>query len=157
MIPSREYQTDGYLISTDQSKLQIDRIHDYLCYESYWAKNIPIDVVRTSVQSSFGIGVYHIETGKQIAFARLVTDYSVFGYLADVYVLESHQGKGLGKAMMGFLMEESFVKRLRTTTLLTLDAHALYRKFGFETPKNPGQAMEIRRPGIYGDSENPCE
>lgn len=157
MNPIRESQHDSYLISTDQSKFQIDAIHNYLCYHSYWSKNIPKDVVKTFVLHSFGIGVYHIESGRQVGFARLVTDYSVFAYLADVYIIDAHQGKGLGKAMMSHLMEEPFVGKLRLLTLLTLDAHDLYRKYGYELQKNPQHAMEIRRPGIYGDVNNPCK
>lgn len=156
MNPIRESHVGSYLISTDQSKFQIDAIHDYLCYHSYWAKNIPKDIVKTAVLHSFGIGVYHLDSGQQVGFARMVTDYSVFAYLADVYILDAHQGKGLGKAMMTHLMAEPFIGKLRLLTLLTLDAHDLYRKYGYELPKNPGHTMEIRRPGIYGDVNNPC-
>ena len=92
-----EFEKEGFSISTDKSKLQLNVIHGYL-KRSYWAKDIEFEIVKKSVENSFCFGVYHNET--QIGFARLITDYSRFAYLADVFILEEFRGKGLSKWLM---------------------------------------------------------
>jgi len=129
--------------------MDINAVHQFLSKESYWAKGIPMETVSIALKNSFCIGLFKGE--KQIGFARLVTDYATFGYLADVYVLSEYRGKGLSKMMIKHLLELDFVQGLRRTLLATLDAHSLYRQFGFQSPENPERLMEIKRNNLYKD------
>ncbi len=145
---------NGYLITTDKSLMFPADVHEWLSKVSYWAKNIPYDTFLRSFDNSFCIGA--VKDERQVAYARLVTDYATFGYLADVYVLEQHRGRGISKVMMEELFGLDWVKQLRRLMLATLDAHGLYEQVGFNSPVFPGRIMEITRPNIYGDMENPC-
>lgn len=138
---------EGYTITTDKELMQPDAVHRWLSQESYWAKNISFETVQTSIDHSFCIAV--LIGDQQIGFARLITDYCVFGYLADVYVEESHRGIGLGKKMMEVLFELEWVTKLRSIKLATKDAHSLYRQYGFMPMANPDIMMEIRRPNVH--------
>lgn len=140
-----------YTITTDKSQMQVQALHRYLSAESYWARNIPQDVVQRSFDHSFCIAALNGE--EQVGFARLITDYATFAYLADVYVLESHRGKGLSKKMLEVLMDQPFVKGLRRIMLATLDAHTLYEQFRFRQPAFPERFMEVSRPRIYEDNQ----
>jgi GNAT superfamily N-acetyltransferase len=145
----------GYHFTTDKERLQPEAIHAWLSENAYWCKHIPFDVVKSAFDNSYTLGI--LKDGKQIAYARFITDYAVFAHLADVYVEASHRGKGLSKKMMDILMEQDWVKNLRSITLGTLDAHELYRKYGFSELQYPDRRMEIQRPLIYGDSQNRCK
>lgn len=134
---------DSYHIKTGYKNMDVGAIHQFLSTESYWAKDVPLETVQKSLENSFCIGMFEGE--KQIGFARLITDYATFGYLADVYILEEHRGKGLSKRMMKYIMELEFVKGLRKMMLATLDAHTLYSRFGFHTAENPERILEIKR------------
>lgn len=136
----REYQQNEFLISTDSTKLQIDVIHNFL-KNSYWAKNIPISIVKNSIENSFCFGVYHHQN--QIGFARLITDFSTFAYLADVFILDEFRGKGLSKWLMKTIIEFPEIQGLRGWMLKTSDAHGLYAKYGFASPKFPEKIMEL--------------
>ena len=138
---------DPYYISTDKEKLQLLVIHRYLATESYWAKNIPIEVIAKSIENSFCFGLY-LE-GVQIGFARVVTDYATFGYLADVFILEAHRGKGLSKWLMEFIFSHDKLQGLRRFCLGTRDAHGLYKKFGFTRIRKPEFRMEIKHDNFY--------
>lgn len=138
---------NGYLITTDKSKMVPADIHKWLSEVSYWCKGVPFDIVKQSFDNSFCIGA--IQDGRQIAFARLITDYTTFGYLADVYVEEGHRGKGISKKMMELLFGLDWVKGMRGIKLQTSDGHGLYRKYGFTECKYPERIMEISRPDIY--------
>jgi GNAT superfamily N-acetyltransferase len=131
-----------FLYSTDKTKLNIEYIHYFLSKESYWAKNIPIELVKTSIEGSLCFGVYH--QGKQIGFARVITDYATFGYLADVFIDKKYRGKGLSKELMKFIMEQDVIKKLRRFMLATLDAHSLYAQFGFESQEGNKRFMSIK-------------
>ena len=131
-----------FLYSTDKTKLNIEYIHYFLSKESYWAKNIPIELVKTSIEGSLCFGVYH--QGKQIGFARVITDYATFGYLADVFIDKNYRGKGLSKELMKFIMEQEVIKKLRRFMLATLDAHSLYAQFGFESQVGNKRLMSIK-------------
>jgi GNAT superfamily N-acetyltransferase len=137
--------------------LSAEAVHKYLSEESYWAKGITLETVRRSFEHSFVIGVLH--GNAQVGYARLVTDYATFGYLADVYVLEEHRGKGLSKAMMELLMGLPWVKGLRHMLLATADAHALYARYGFAAPARPERLMQIIHIDTYTatakDAESP--
>jgi len=136
-----------YSISTDKNKLQIKVIHQYLSEESYWAKNIPLEIVERSIENSFCFGVYFKD--EQIGFARVITDFAIFGYLADVFILEAHRGKGLSKRLMEVIMEHPMLQGLRVFALKTKDAHGLYKQFGFNVGKNPENFMEIKHDDFY--------
>ncbi|MBA3829221.1 MAG: GNAT family N-acetyltransferase [Taibaiella sp.] len=148
------FQFGDYTVTTDKTILQPRAIHEWLSVHSYWAMHIPYNSVKTSFDNSYTIGV--LFDGKQVAYARLVTDYSSFAYLADVYVVQDHRGKGLSKIMMQTLMDIDWVKNLRRILLATVDAKKLYEQYGFVAPKYPDRLMEIIRPAIYGDDKNPC-
>jgi GNAT superfamily N-acetyltransferase len=139
--------TEAYSFSTDREAMQLPRIHHWLHHHSYWAKGISLATVQTMIANSFCTGVF--KAGAQVGFARFVTDYAVFAYLADVYIEEEHRGQGLSKHMMEVLMSQPWTKNLRRLTLATMDAHGLYEQFGFESLKHPERLMEITRPNIY--------
>ena len=135
-----------YTISTDAARLDATAIHAYLS-RSYWAAGIPLALVRRAIDHSLCFGVFHRD--EQVGFARVITDRATFAYLADVYVLEAHRGRGLAKWLMEVIMSHPALQGLRRFALSTRDAHALYRQFGFEVVANPERHMEIMRRNIY--------
>jgi GNAT superfamily N-acetyltransferase len=137
-----EKQLGEYLISTDKAKLQVDYIHAYLSKESYWAKNIPLEIVQQSIEGSFCFGIYKNE--RQVGFARVITDYATYGYMADVFVDKKHRGLGLSKELMKFILSQDVMKKLRRLMLATLDAHGLYAQFGFESQEGNKRLMGIK-------------
>lgn len=137
-----EAMKDDFSISTDKAKLDVELIHHYLCHESYWAKNIPVQVVEKSIEGSFCFGMYH--QNKQIGFARVITDHATFAYLADVFILPSHQGKGLSKWLMEAIMNHPDLQGLRRWLLATRDAHGLYAQFGFIPLDKPERIMGLK-------------
>jgi GNAT superfamily N-acetyltransferase len=145
-----EYQYQNYFFSCDKNKIDLQSVHSFLSGESYWAKGIPEETVRRSIENSVCFGVYY--RNRQIGFARVITDHATFAYLADVYILPSHRGKGLSKELMRFIMEYAEQLHLRRFMLATLDAHSLYTQYGFTSLKNPERMMEISRPGIYSEN-----
>jgi len=132
-----------YIITTDKSLMKVQEIHQWLSEVSYWNKNIPFDTVKTAFDNSFCIGI--LKNNRQVGYARLVTDHAILAYLADVYVLEEHRGKGLAKAMLQILFGLDWVKGLRGIMLTTTNTHGLYRQFGFTDCKNPARIMELSR------------
>src|ERR1700742_3363012 len=118
-----------YEISTDRSRLNVTLIHDFL-RSSYWAKDIPREIVERSIEGSLCFGAY--ADGRQVGFARVVSDFATFGYLADVFVLTEHRGKGVGKLLMANILKHPQLQGLRRFLLATKDAHGLYAQFGFE-------------------------
>jgi GNAT superfamily N-acetyltransferase len=139
---------DSYEISSDPARLDIDAIHAWLTH-SYWSPGIPRGIVARAVTHSLCFGVYLRASGKQVGFARLVTDHATFAYLCDVYVLEDHQGRGLGKQLMRTVMQHPAVTGARRVMLATRDAHGLYRQCGFVDTTGNVNLMEIVRPDIY--------
>lgn len=137
-----EKQVYGYLFSTDKEKLQISYIHRFLSEESYWAKNIPIHIVEKSIEKSLCFGVF--ENNYQIGFARVITDFASFGYLADVFIDKEFRGRGLSKELMKFILEYPVIKTLRRFMLATKDAHSLYEQFGFHSLNDSNRFMEIK-------------
>jgi len=136
-----------YIISTDESRLDIDCIHDFLNNHSYWARGISIETVRKCVEHCMAFGVYH---GKQqVGFARVTTDYATFAYLSDVFIVASHRKKGLSKQLVKFILEQEELKGLRRFMLATRDAHSLYASFGFEPLNKPEFFMQIHNPNVY--------
>lgn len=126
--------------------MDIDTIHGYL-RQSYWSPDIPRRVVERAIGGSICFGIF--DQAKQIGFARVVTDKATFAYLADVFILESHRGKGLSKQLMKIILEHPDLQGLRRFLLATRDAHGLYRKFDFTELGNPARFMERHRPNPY--------
>lgn len=124
-----ERTKDDLLISDDQALLDIGLIHDYLSGQSYWAEHVPLEVVEKSITNSLCFGLY--KSGKQVGFARLVTDKATFAYVADVFVLEAHRGQGLSKWLMEVIQSHPEVQGLRRWMLMTRDAQGLYEQFGW--------------------------
>jgi GNAT superfamily N-acetyltransferase len=142
-----ERAQDGYLVSDDTSRLDLDVVHGYLT-RSYWAEGVPREVVARSLAHSLCFGLYG-PSGAQVGFARAITDRATYAYLADVFVLEELRGRGLGRWLVGCVMEHPDLAGLRRFSLVTRDAHELYRPFGFGPLASPERHMEIVRPGIY--------
>ena len=142
----RNFTNEDFTISTDKQKLQIDVIHNFLT-NCYWSKGIPVSKVQKAIDNSLCFGIYHQNT--QIGFARIVSDFSSFAYLADVFILEEYRGKGLSKWLMQTIMDFPELQGLRTWILKTKDAHGLYKQFGFTSPKIPERIMEISRNNMY--------
>lgn len=145
-----EYTRDIYHISTDKDKLDIAYIHGFLSH-SYWAEAIPFELVKRSIQFSMCFGVY--EGTKQVGFARVVTDYATFGYLADVFIDERFRGRGLSKWLMEIIMDHPMLQGFRSWQLATRDAHGLYARHGFKVPDNPERIMRKVVENIYKKKE----
>ncbi len=137
---------DIFFISTDTSKIDITLVHNYLCNESYWAKNIPLNIVQKSIEGAFCFGIYKKENETaftQAGFARVITDKATFAYLADVFILEQYRGMGLGKWLMEEIMIHEELQGLRGWMLGTKDAHGLYEQFGFKRLENSERIMRL--------------
>jgi GNAT superfamily N-acetyltransferase len=126
---------NGYEISTDPARLDLDAIHGFL-REAYWSPGVPRDVVERSLAGSLCFGLYAPD-GAQAGFARAVTDRATFAWIADVFVLEPHRGRGLAKWLMRTVVEHPDLRDLRRTVLATRDAHGLYLGLGFEPLPTP--------------------
>jgi GNAT superfamily N-acetyltransferase len=142
-----EYRRGEFLISTDRERLSLDVVHGFLT-NCYWAKGIPREVVARSIEHSLCFGVYQ-EGGAQIGFARVISDFATLAYLGDVFVLESHRGRGLSKWLMDGIMRHPALANLRRWILLTRDAHGLYSQFGFTGVETPERYMELHQPKVY--------
>ena len=134
-----ELKRGEYTISCDAKRLDVGVVHGFL-QKSYWATNVSEDIVRRSIEHSLCFGVYHRET--QVGFARVITDYATFAYLADVFVIESHRGRGLAKWLIETVISHPGLNGLRRWILITRNAHDLYRKYGFREVRNPERFME---------------
>jgi GNAT superfamily N-acetyltransferase len=140
-------RTEGeFMVSSDAKKLDLDVVHGFL-KDCYWARGIPRAVVQRSLQNSLCFGVYHGRA--QVGFARVITDRTTFAYLADVFILESHRKRGLGKFLMRCIMQYPELQGLRRWSLITRDAHQLYRQFGFQPLARPETWMELHNPDVY--------
>jgi GNAT superfamily N-acetyltransferase len=151
-----ESRRDGFTVSTDPERLDLDAIHAFLS-TSYWAEGIPRGLLERAIRSSLCFGLYAGEEGgeRQIGFARVITDRATYAYLCDVYVLLEWRGRGLGTWMMERVTAHPDLQGLRRFSLVTRDAHELYRPFGFAEVASPGQHMEVARPGLYRATPDP--
>jgi GNAT superfamily N-acetyltransferase len=136
-----EWRRGGYVISTDNSRLNMDIIFSFLSESSYWAQERPRDVVEKSIANSLSFGVYKGEYEQQVGLARVVTDYATFGWVADVFILEPFRGQGLGEWLMETVVAHPELKNMRRILLATRDAHGLYSKYGFKPLPNPDRFM----------------
>jgi GNAT superfamily N-acetyltransferase len=144
---------NNFFISIDKTKLDVELIWNYLNKESYWAKNIPIELVKKSIECSFCFGLYFGDPAgetadhknyEQVGFARVITDHATFGYLADVFIVDKWRGQGLSKWMMKEVMAHPELQGFRRWLLATKDAHGLYRQFGFDTLDKPERIMGFK-------------
>lgn len=133
-----------YLISTDNFKLNVEAIHDFLSNRSYWAKGRSLDDVIRTIENSVCFGIYDAKE-EMLGFARVVTDHVAFAYLMDVFVLEEFRGNGLGKALVKHVIEHPDLQ-VKFWLLGTVNAHEMYRKLGFSELSNVARYMEIRDP-----------
>jgi GNAT superfamily N-acetyltransferase len=135
-----------YHITTDRRDLDVRAIHGFLT-QSYWSPGVPIGVVERAIANSLCFGVFHGRD--QVGFARVITDKATFAYLADVYVLEAHRGKGLSKWLLEVVRRHADLQGLRRFMLATWDAHGLYAQFGFTPLANPSRMMEVLDMEVY--------
>jgi GNAT superfamily N-acetyltransferase len=135
-----------YSISADPQRLDPVAIHAYLT-RSYWSTGVSFDIVKKAMDHSLCFGLYH--EGAQVGYARVVTDQTTFAYLADVYVLEAHRGRGLSKRLVEAVQAHPELQGLRRFLLATKDAHGLYAQFGFKPLANPARMMEVFNPDVY--------
>ena len=138
---------EGYEITSDPARIDTRAVHAWLSKESYWARNIPYDVVKRSIEYSICFAILH-ETNLA-GFARIISDRATYAYLGDVFVLPAHRGKGLSKWMMEHIKSHPELEGLRRWTLATADAHSLYAQFGFTPLKAPERWMEQHFPNLY--------
>jgi GNAT superfamily N-acetyltransferase len=143
---ANEWRRGEYLISTEQARLDIEVIHDYLSNSSYWAAGRSLETVRRSVENSLAFGLYRGE--QQVGFARVITDYATFAWLADVFVLEQFRGQGLAKWLIEVILSHPQLQGFRRWVLATKDAHELYRPFGFNELRLPERWMERPDPNM---------
>ena len=144
-----EISDNGFVFSDDTQKIDPIRIHHYLSTQSYWAQNIPLDIVKRSIENSLCFGIY--KDTVQVGFARWITDKATFAYLADVYVEEIYRGQGLSKKLMSLMLFHPDLQGLRRYMLATIDAHGLYAQFGFEAIEHPDRLMGIAIKDAYKD------
>lgn len=135
-----------YEITTLAERIDVDAAHAYLS-NSYWSPGIPLAVLRRAIENSLCVAAF--QAGRQVGFARVVSDRATFAYLADVYVLDEHRGQGLARRMVEALLGHPELEGLRRLVLVTRDAHGLYSKFGFTPLAKPALFMELHRPDVY--------
>lgn len=134
---------DGYHLSSDPRRLDIDRVHHWLSTDAYWAIGRPREVLARAIEGSIGYGIYRPD-GVQVAFARVVTDAATFAWLCDVYVDRAERGRGLGTWLVTAVQDDLSARGVRRILLATLDAHGLYTKLGFQ-PVAPDRYLEDDR------------
>jgi ribosomal protein S18 acetylase RimI-like enzyme len=137
---------DEITITSDPAAVDVDAVHAYL-RTSYWAEDIPRDIVARAIANSIPFSVRH--GTRQVGFARVVTDRATFAYLSDVYVLEAYRGRGLARRLMDAVMAHPDLQGLRRFSLTTRDAARLYHRYGFAPLATPARHLEIFRPGMY--------
>ena len=136
---------NNYFITTDKSKIDIDYVHRFLS-QSYWSPGVQIQVVKKAMEGSLCFGIFDndiqtLPVGRQVGYARMITDKATFAYMADVFIDENYRGKGLGKWLIEMILAHPDVKGLRRILLATKDAHNLYEKCGFTSINNPERYM----------------
>lgn len=136
----REWQRGEYTISTNNDHLSIQLVHDFISNQSYWGQGRRIETVQRALENSLNFGLY--KKNQQVGFARVVTDYCTFAWLADVFVIDEYRGQGLSKWLMEVIMSHPQLVGMRRWVLATRDAHGLYRQFGFVEMLQPERWME---------------
>ena len=141
-----EWHRGEYTISTERERIDLAAVHRFISEESYWGKGRPLEVVRRSVENSYPFGIYR--GGEMVGFARVVTDYATFAWLADVFVLPGHRGRGLSKWLMEVILSRPELQGFRRWAMATKDAQGLYRQFGFINLYRPERWMERPDPSM---------
>ena len=142
MLNNLSFKNGEFIISTDKSKLDHALIHKYLDESSYWAQGRSLEKVIKSIENSLCFGVYN-QGGQMAGFARVVTDYTTFGWLCDVFIIDSFKGRGLGKWLVKTIVGLPELIGMKRIMLATRDAHELYRKYGgFQNMDSPERWME---------------
>ncbi|GIG90955.1 GNAT family N-acetyltransferase [Plantactinospora endophytica] len=141
---------DGYELCTDPGRVDVDRVHHWLCTDAYWALGRPRDVLVRAIEGSTVYGVYAPDDGRQVAFARVVTDGATFGWLCDVYVDRAERGRGLARWLVRTVRDEYARRGVKRILLATGDAHGVYAAEGFTPLAEPSQWMEadLRKPPV---------
>jgi len=142
-----EHRREEFLVSTDPARFDLDVIHGFLT-NCYWAEGIPREIVARSIEHALCFGVYD-GRGAQVGFARVVSDFSTIAYIGDVFVLDTHRGRELGRWLMESITKHPALQGLRRWILTTRDAHGLYAQFGFTPVKFPERYMELHDPQVY--------
>jgi GNAT superfamily N-acetyltransferase len=137
---------DGITIDCDRARLDVDLIHGFLA-QSYWAQDIPRRIVERSIENSLNFGLY--DNGQQIGYARVISDFATFAYLADAFVIESRRGQGLAGRLVRAVLAHPELQDLRRWMLVTRDAHGVYAREGFNVVAAPDRFMEKHAPGLY--------
>ncbi len=145
---THELRESGVVFSDDPARLDFNVIHGFLT-NCYWSPGIPMETVRRAAANSIAFGVYLDPSRDQIGYARVVTDRATYAYLADVFILEQHRGRGLSKTLMRCITSHPDLQNLRRWMLMTRDAHALYAQHGFTPLRDATRAMERLDPDIY--------
>ncbi|MGI8811303.1 MAG: GNAT family N-acetyltransferase [Pyrinomonadaceae bacterium] len=142
-----EVSRGGFLITTDQQRLDLNTIHAFFVNDSYWAQNRTIEQTERAMENSICFGVFQAE--KQVGFARVVSDLATFAYVGDVFILAEYRGHGLSKWLMETIVNYSELQGLRRWVLATRDAHGLYSQFEFAPLRHPDRWMERTAPDAY--------
>lgn len=142
-----QWERGAYLVSTDRTRIDVDLVHDFLARQSYWAAGISRDLVARSLDHSLCFGLYR--EGTQVGFARVISDFATYAYLADVFVLPQHRGQGLSVWMVEIILGHPRLQGLRRFVLATRDAHGLYARFGFTAYPDPDRLMCRYDPDVY--------
>jgi N-acetylglutamate synthase-like GNAT family acetyltransferase len=143
---AEQWSRDGFRVTTDPNALDIEVVHAFL-HQAYWSKGIPLAVLQRALAHSLNFSLLRDE--QQIGFARVVTDYATFAYVADVFVLPDFRAQGLATWMMTCILEHPHLQGLRRWCLATRDAHQLYAKVGFQRTSTPERWMEKLDPEVY--------
>ena len=144
-----EWRRGEFVISTEREELDIETIHRFLTTETYWAGDRTLEVVRRSFENSLPFVIY--KGAETIGWARVVSDFATFGWLADVFIREEYRGRGLSKWLMEVILAHPDLQGLRRFLLATRDAHELYRQFGFDDLRIPFLWMERTAPNAYAN------
>lgn len=143
MTPAFEQHKGGFTVSTDPARLNHDLVHQFLA-STYWGKQRPRAILEKAMRNSLCFGVYRKH--EQVGFARVITDYATYAYLADVFILEEHRGKGLGKWLVQSVIKCPDLVPMRRWALITRDAQKLYRECGFAPLNEPEHHMQLLQP-----------
>ena len=140
------WERGDYLISTDRSRLDLELIHDFISNQSYWGQGRTVEVVQRALDNSLNFGLY--SGARQVGFARVVTDYATFAWVADVFMIEEYRGRGLSQWLMEVMLAHPQLQGFRRWVLATKDAHSLYARFGFIPLHRPERWMERPDPNM---------
>jgi GNAT superfamily N-acetyltransferase len=157
-IPVYDYHRDGFLISTDPARLDLDVIHDFLANEAYWSPGVAREKVARAMRHSLCFGVYALEAAgaRQVGFARVISDFTTFAYVADVFIVRPYRGQELGKWLVQCMLSHPELQGLRKWTLNTRDAHGLYEQFGFAPNPQPENHLLFRPDAVIRSDDAPA-